>query len=345
MRILPVKKPTSGGIILSYKCTGECRHCMYACSPKWSDYWIPLTDLKVILEKLVEGFSDHDLGGIMGVNVGLHFTGGEPFLNYPLLLEAVRIASRLGFPLTFVETNCSWCINEDLARKHFQELKEAGLDGMLVSANPFVVEHVPFENISRALRIATEVFGANKVIVYHPLFYESLKSLGVKGRISFEDYWREMVERNSYLLALSFSPSIVLPMGRLPYRLGHLYKRMPARAFFNENCLAELTRPWHIHVDCYCNYIPGYCAGISLGDARELESIIAGVEVEDRPILKALASSLRELYEFAVKEYGYKEDRYGYVSKCHLCVDIRRHIVERTREFKELKPEEFYQHL
>jgi len=46
-----------------------------------------------------------------------------------------------------------------------------------------------------------------------------------------------------------------------------------------------------------------------------------------------------------VKEYGYKESRDGYVSKCHLCVDIRRHIIQETDEFKELSPRVFYEGL
>ena len=54
---------------------------------------------------------------------------------------------------------------------------------------------------------------------------------------------------------------------------------------------------------------------------------------------------MKRLYEFAVKEYGYKESRDGYVSKCHLCVDIRRHIIQETDEFKELSPRVFYEGL
>lgn len=90
----------------------------------------------------------------------------------------------------------------------------------------------------------------------------------------------------------------------------------------------------------------GYCGGISLGDARNLNSLIEnGVNLDDHPILKALVEDLKELYEIAVEDFGYKELKNGYISKCHLCLDIRRHIVQITDEFKELKPVEFYRHL
>jgi len=41
-------EPISGGLLLSYQCNAECRHCMYACLPKWKD-WISEKDLEEIL--------------------------------------------------------------------------------------------------------------------------------------------------------------------------------------------------------------------------------------------------------------------------------------------------------
>jgi len=317
---------------------------MYACSPKWSNYWINLGDLEKILGKLAEAFAEAP-PMLRGVNYGLHLTGGEPFLNFRLLLKAAEVAERLGFSYVFAETNCFWCVNDGEAEGRLVSLKEAGLDGLLVSANPFVVECVPFERILRGVRLAQRVFGSDNVMVYHPVFLRQFSMLEVKNTMKFEEYLKSICRLDPEGLREGFSPSVMLPMGRLPYRLGHLYRRYPASRFFQESCIDELTRPWHIHVDCYCNYVPGYCAGISLGDARALENILDGVELDDRPILKALASCIRELYEYAVKEHGYRELEEGYVSKCHLCLDIRRHIAMETDEYKELQPREFYQRL
>jgi hypothetical protein len=50
----------------------------------------------------------------------------------------------------------------------------------------------------------------------------------------------------------------------------------------------------------------------------------------------------RGLLWFA-KDFGYQELQ-GYLSKCHLCVDIRRYLVTKDK-FEELKPKEFYSHL
>jgi len=130
--------------------------------------------------------------------------------------------------------------------------------------------------------------------------------------------------------------------GRVPYKLAHLYKRYPAKRFFGASCQRELIRDWHIHVDNYCNFVPGYCGGLSLGDARDLDAICRGIDLDELPVLKALLSSLEDLYDLG-KQFGYGE-REGYISKCHLCLDIRRHLA-RWGEFKELRPRAFYERL
>jgi len=43
--MMKIPRPISGGLMLSYKCQAECRHCMYACSPKWAGDWITVDQL------------------------------------------------------------------------------------------------------------------------------------------------------------------------------------------------------------------------------------------------------------------------------------------------------------
>jgi len=335
---LHIPKPVSGGVLLSYKCNCECKHCMYACSPKWRNDWISLKDLEKVLVQLSGKIEGSPLGpDSVGVNYGLHFTGGEPFLNFDLLFKAVEMAHGLKIPSTFVETNCFWCVNEEATRENLAQLKDAGLNGILISVNPFVLEQMPFERTLRAVKVSEEVFGRN-VLVYQQFFYTQFRRLGLKDALRFEEYLQINPDRLSYVE--------LIPMGRVPYKLGHLFRRYPARQFFGESCREELTRDWHVHVDNYCNYMTGYCGGISLGDARNLNTICSeGIDLEEHPILNALVTDLEKLYELSVEEFNYKERSEGYISKCHFCVDMRRRIAQKTGEFKELNPREFYYHL
>ncbi|RKY02292.1 radical SAM protein [Candidatus Poribacteria bacterium] len=332
---LKIPEPISGGIILSYRCNSRCKHCMYACSPRWKGDWMSEEDAGRIIEILARKLSKAP-PGLIGVNYGVHLTGGEPFLNFELLLKATKMAEEAGLPFTFVETNCFWCRDDRTTREMFSELKAAGLDGVLISVNPFLVEYVPFERIKRAVRIAEEVFGGN-VMVYQRLFYELFDRIGLKGTLSFEEYLRRIGRSSLAYMEL-------LPMGRAVYKLAHLFKGYPASKFFGLSCRRELIRDWHIHIDNYCNFIPGYCGGISLGDARELDKLCSeGIDLEEMPILKHLLTDLEGLYRLAA-DLGYEEREEGYISKCHLCLDIRRYLVRRG-SFPELKPIEFYEHL
>mgnify|MGYP001772889607 CR=1 FL=1 len=227
-------------------------------------------------------------------------------------------------------------------KARFSELKGAGLEGVLVSVNPFLAEHVPVENVERALRIAVEVFGEDCVLVYHGVYLKLLRAIGAKGKVKFEDFLREALKRERFTLLAGFDPGLLLPMGRLAYTLADLYRAEPPKAFFNVRCSEELTRPWHVHIDCYYNYVPGYCAGITLGDARNLDGILEGVDLSDKPVLAALARSLGDLYRLAVEGYRYR-GRSGYISPCHLCLDIRLHLALEVGGFKELQPRCFYE--
>jgi hypothetical protein len=337
MKKLRIPEPISGGILLSYKCTSDCKHCMYSCSPEWKADWISEKDAEEVLNYLAGKIRPAPSGfDRISINYGLHFTGGEPFLNFDLLIKLVKIAQDLNIPSTFVETNCFWCIEDKTTKEKLMHLKDAGLKGLLISVNPFITEKVPFERTERAIRIGKEVFGEN-IVVYQEFFYRQFRRLGIKDTLPFQEYFQRAGETLRYIE--------LLPMGRAVYKLGYLFRKYPARKSFYESCFEELKRPWHVHIDNYCNYMTGYCGGISLGDARNLDLICQGIDLDEYQILEALVTNIKRLYEFAVNEFGYIEQKDGYISKCHLCVDIRRNIAQKTDRFKELKPREFYLHL
>jgi hypothetical protein len=334
-----VPQPISGGVMLTYKCSAACRHCMYACSPRWKADWMTEEALERLLSQLVKSVAPAPWGSqVMSLNYGIHFTGGEPFLNFDLLLRAAEIAEGMGLPSTFVETNCSWCVSDEATRDKLQRLKQAGLKGILISVNPFYAEYVPFERTERCIRISEEVFGRN-VVVYQMAYYHRFKRLGIDGKLPLEDYL-EMTQGER----LAEHVELFL-QGRAACRLREFYPKYPASTFFGEPCRPSFLRNWHNHFDNYGNFIPGYCGGISLGCWENLDALVEeGIDLEAYPVLRYLvAEDVRGLLHFA-KDFGYQEFGGGYLSKCDLCLDIRRFLVTRG-DFEELSPKEFYGHL
>jgi len=339
----PVPPFASGGLVLSYTCSAACAHCMYACTPKWKSGWISDEHLDALLQQLSRTIVPAPGGPeTIGLSHGLHFTGGEPFLKYDLLARAVEKARRLEIPSLFVETNGFWAANDKDTREKLEHLKTQGLRGIMISVNPFYLEFVPFERTERAIRISLDVFGRN-TYVYQVEYFRQFKELGIKGTLSLDEYLAkegiaDFARRVEFFLS-----------GRAPFalegRFERFFRKGPAGLFLREGCQPPFLREWHNHVDPDGNYMPGFCGGISLGDARQLDRLMEeGVDVSGRPVLGALMKEdLAGLLTYA-KEQGYTERKEGYFSRCHLCADIRRHLV-RNGDYPELQPREFYEHL
>ncbi len=334
-----IPAPISGGLMLSYRCSATCRHCMYACSPRWEADWISERDLERGLTLLARWIEPSPWGAdTISLNHGLHFTGGEPFLNVDLLLRATEIAHELGIPSLFVETNCYWCRDDATTRDHLRQLCTAGLRGIMISVNPFYAEYVPFERTDRCIRISHEVFGQN-VFVYQLAYYRQFRQLNIRTRLSLEEYMDLIPGRR-----LSEHVEMFL-MGRAARQLRAFYPTFSAETFFGEPCRPAFLRNWHNHFDNYGNLVPGYCGGISLGSWFDLEQLThEGIDTKAHPVLAFLIEEDAEgLLHFA-QDRGYQERSDGYLSKCDLCLDIRKYLVT-VAEFQELAPTAFYEHV
>jgi hypothetical protein len=177
------------------------------------------------------------------------------------------------------------------------------------------------------------------VIIYQYDYYQLFRTLGIKDKILIKDYLDLVNNKN-----LQQQVELFL-MGRATYKLRYLYTSYPAHVFFNQPCMPPFLRNWHNHFDNYGNIMPGYCGGISLGNWENLNELIdIGIEIEKKPVLKyIIENNFQGLKEFA-DNYGYKESDSGYISKCDLCLDIRKHLVSKDL-FAELNPKEFYHRL
>ena len=136
--------PSRVGLVLTYRCNAECRHCFFECSPSRTEVMTRNTAQRVINEALSLGAE------------WVSFSGGEPFLEHGLLKELITLSSGKGLK-TEVVTNGFWGKTEDEARGALKPLIEAGLDVLNLSIDDFHVEYVPFESARNAYRAAVEL--------------------------------------------------------------------------------------------------------------------------------------------------------------------------------------------
>lgn len=321
--------PTDVGLILSYKCQSRCAHCIYNCSPNWKE-WIQTEDIHKALEAML----------LWPQAFQVHFTGGEPFLNFHVLLQAVEIATELGIP-RYVETNAGWAVTEKLVDKRLTALYQAGLQAILISVSPFHAETIPPDRTLRTIQKSIEIFGPENTLVYQSHWFEQLKAFHTNQPTPLEKYIETFGQAETG--RLFWKGYGLISGGRAGYQLGHLAPQQPAEYFNGEDCAYEILYSQHSHFDLYGNFIPGFCGGLSLGSWYDLPVLLARYQRKDFPTIFSILIEYGPygLFEAAVLEYNYKPLPNGYAGKCHLCADVRRHL-STNGSFPELQPAQYY---
>lgn len=340
------EEPSSGlvpidscGLMLSYRCGLACRHCLYACGPAWREW---MSEEQV--SRLLAGIK-----AVWRKPRGVHFSGGEPFLRFELLLHAVREATRLGMPIEYVETAGAWFREDEASRDRLRQLRAAGLRCLLISVSPFHAEVMPLARTVAIIEAANQVFGWRRVIIYQPQWLKLLAGArsDPEGRRPIP--LRRWVERRGVNAAgkLLWKGYSLIAGGRCGLELGALAQRFHASYFAGRDCRPELLESGHAHLDPYDNYIPSFCGGLSLGSAADLPAFVRGFDLARLPLTSLLVNEgPYALVRLAEERHGFRPASEGYAAKCHLCVAVRRHLARKApEEFPELAPRKFYERL
>ncbi len=316
----------SGGVMLSWRCTNACKHCLYRCSPQQPDEWMSLPTAERVLGALA---GEPQLDGI-------HFAGGEATLRMDRLVRIVEMTVEAGLRIDYLETNGYWCVDAASARARFDRLAEAGLPGVLISASPYHNEFIPLDRTRRCIQAAREVFGPGGVFVWTTGMYELLGRLDSARTHRLEEFLaaagaadRPEVLRRIYPLT---------PGGRVVEALRECFSAQPAEAFAGQACAAELTSTHHFHVDPEGNLFTGHCPGLAAADASDFHPAITP---ETHPVFTTLHAQGPAGLSPLAAEAGWRARAEGYVSKCDLCLDVRRALLA-GGGYAEVRPEHFY---
>ncbi len=329
-----VRPPEFAGIILTYRCTCACRHCLYACSPRWEGWMDDGT-----LDRAVLGLA------ALAAPPGVHLAGGEAFLEPGRLLHAVQRVVAAGLEIDFIETNGAWYDDRAEAAALLRELRDAGSPRLLVSATPPHAETIPPARVVDLIELAEEVLGRGNAWAWTPSLLHSLLEMGGGDTLSFGRY----LERTG-LAAARWALLSAFPMtlaGRAPSGLRRLVPRSPVEQLGRGPCRAHLLHTGHLHFDPSGHHIAGYCTGLALGGIDDLGRVVGeGIPGGELPLVSLLVEEgVRGLLEFAQAEIGFEPDPRGYRGDCHLCQTLRGQLLGRGIGESELRPREFYEEL
>ncbi len=292
---------TSLHLLLTYKCTLACDHCFVWGSP-YQDGTMTLEALSTILEQ----------AGDLETVESIYFEGGEPFLCYPVLVEGVRQAARLGFQ-TGIVSNGYWANSVEVAVRKLAPI--AGQLGVLIVSSDLYHWDEKFKhNYRNALAAAQE--------------------LGIPC---------DVIEIDSPEAGIAEAP-----LGQLPPGVsGVMYRGRAAEKLVGGDSLhpweqftrcpyEDLREPGRVHLDPL-----GYvhlCQGISMGNVFQipLAEIFETYDPESHPVAGPL---LRGGPAELCRAYGLSPDS-CYADACHLCYSSREMLRSQLPEI--LAPDQVY---
>ncbi|MBI5034237.1 MAG: radical SAM protein [Chloroflexi bacterium] len=287
--------------LLTYRCTYECDHCFVYSSPR-AEGTFTLKQVSQVLDEARK----------IGTIKSIYYEGGEPFLLYPVLIEAVRLARQAGFQVGIV-TNGHFATSEEDAALWLKPLAEIGIADLSISDDGFHSDAVE-SPAKRAIRAARELhLPVDSICIDAPTVEsKSAREKGepiVGGGVRFR--------------------------GRAVEKLTQGLPRIHWQEF-TECPHEDLSDPGRVHMDAYGNV--QLCQGLCMGDAWQtpLSTLVKNYDVASHPIAGLLASGGPALL---VKEFNLAHED-SYVDACHLCYSARKALMNRFPEF--LAPKQVY---
>ncbi len=312
-----------GGLIVTYRCTASCAHCLYKSSPRRDPAYMGEGMLRKLLRKAAS----------LGCR-SFHIGGGEPFLDPDALLRVIRVMREEGATIDYLETNGFWYRDPDSAAALLERIQEAGCQTLMVSLCPFHIPYIPLYKVEGAIAAAARV--GMEFFLWQEQYYRELSSLDKRKTHSLEEleerFGKEYVARAAARFGLWVNGRALQTLK--PY-LEHRSAEDIVR--LESTGCRELTRTNHFHLDLYGNYVPPGCVGLAL------EYRLLGRELpEEYQLLRLLGErGIGGLYEYARNQHGFTPHAEGYVSKCDLCYSIRK-TPEGISKYPEIGPFEFY---
>ena len=325
---MPVKHWSFAGLMVTYWCNASCASCYLACSPVRRGADMSVEQALSLWEGLIAA-SPH--------GCRIHLSGGEPFGDWPRLIEICRRAKAAGLgPLEKVETNAFWADDAAIVRDRAAALDAAGMGMLCISADPYHQQFVPIEHCRLAAATAEEVLGPGRVQVrWRDWLARGFDTAGLSPRDRDEVFARYAAGGRDRLT------------GRAAEKVAVHLSCKSWRDYADTNCRQAVLRSRHVHVDPSGLVMSGTCAGLVLGRACVGEDV-AGLwarlndDYASRPVVGTLARGGPSALASEAIAAGFVPRAGGYAGKCQLCWDVRRFFAGRNMHADELGPNWMY---
>jgi len=281
--------------LLTYQCLYECEHCFVWGSPSAKGTF-KLEQIKEVLKEAKK----------IGTVEWIYFEGGEPFLYYPILIEALREAKQMGFK-TGIVTSTYWATSIEDALEWLRPIAHTGIDDLSFSSDCYHNDRIDSEEAKSAVKAAKQL---------------KLPA----GIISIEQHEKDETREQlpTHLEGIKIGYWQIMFRGRA---VSKLLEKAPLKPWthFLECPHEDLKNPSRVHLDPL-----GYlhlCQGLCMGNAwkQPLSEIVNSYEPLSNPIVRVL---LQGGPTALVKEFDLPHEQ-SYADACHLCYEARLQLRKR----------------
>ncbi len=290
-------------VLLTYRCDAECDHCFVWGSPKTRGVFT-LQHIKHLLSEAKK------LGTVRSVS----FEGGEPFLYYPLLAQAVDEAVAQGFRVELL-SNGYWATSPEDAVMWLRPMSGGSTVSLTLSSDLYHGDRWDVDAVKNAVHAAKTLHMPVEIIaIKHPTATTACPQEIAGAHVGLYDLMykgRAAAQLTSMAAAVPWDT-----LTKCPYE--------------------DLVQPKRVHVDPF-GYIH-VCQGIAIGNTwtHPFSSIIETYASHAHPILDPLARggpvALVDAFQVSHEK--------SYADACHLCYATR--CVLRPRFPGLLAPDEMY---
>lgn len=316
----------TGGIMTTYHCSVSCAHCRHNASPKREKRFISEETLAKVLVKLKT----------LGCS-SLHIEGGEPFLFPNELIRTVKQIADSEITLEHVITNCSWYKNQKDTLELLKKLQANGLGRMVLKVGPFQNESIPLRKVQNVAQ-AAEIIGLN-ILIWDNEFYPEVAAFDPTKKHSLKKYIKKYGE--DYISRIAQRFNVTFSGRSFAAYEKHLPKTSTQEILSNNySCRKEMKTQHHFHVDADGNFTFPYTQGLAI----HYEDLGKPINPDKYPFVDMIyKEGVNGLYKYAKTQHQFIAKK-EYLSKCHLCHDIRSYLVNEAKVIShDLKPLGFYQ--
>ena len=126
----------NGQIMMTYRCSAACRHCLVMAAPRQSK-------ARGSVEDAVEYGRD-----FQGLGRRVIIAGGEALLFPEHVLAMVRALKDAGVPVAFVESNGSWCVSDRIVVERLTGLRDAGAIAQILGERTVLTEVASYKHLA-----------------------------------------------------------------------------------------------------------------------------------------------------------------------------------------------------